>query len=378
MESAQKSVDEILKEFSTNQENQSGQTFSNLEYGKSSDEILREKEELENSQSQQNNEDPEKVETIVNQEEELTESDFKAIDLLIKEGKLLPLEDESGNLVKLETKGDLLELLDRNQEYYQQTSYEIAQKQFYENKSPVWQALLQYAEDARDINEIAPLFNAISDIQKTDALDLEVIENQEEILRMYGSLQGLDAKTIDEDIEDLKERGKLKDRALSLKSTIEKYHESQANALLAKKQQEEIQRNQLIQQHYNTVVEKIIKPQEVGGFKLSNEHKQLIASTLIPDPKIGGLPIYAIIDNLVQSGNFDILSKIALLALDSKNFDNYYSSRVGNEVATNLQRHLRTANSRQNSNGTIIASEQSNKPLKKQELEKEQNFYFAH
>ena len=72
-------------------------------------------------------------------------------------------------------------------------------------QSPVWQTLLQYAENARDINDIAPLFTAIQNYESSAQMDLENPEHQEEMLRIYGQIQGLDEKTINEDIEDLKD-----------------------------------------------------------------------------------------------------------------------------------------------------------------------------
>jgi len=376
------SYDEILNKFSSTQTNQSQNvTPAVTEPGQSVDQILEgfnkstntdDNTADDNSQSDDTTTDNQSVNTT----EDLKEEDFKAIDLLIKEGKLMPMEDESGQLIPIKTKADLIDLIDRNNEYFQQNSYEVAQKQFYETKSPVWQTLLQYAETARDINDIAPLFNAIQNYQASTTYDLENEFHQEEMIRVYGQMKGLDPKTIEEDIDDLKDRNKLKDRATQLKPSIEKYNEQRVNSILAQKQQEEQATAQVLQKHYNNVVENIIKPAEVGGFKLTNEHKQMVASTLVPDPKIGGLPIFTIINNLVEEGKFDILTKISLMALDPTNFDNYYSSKVSNKVASDLQRRLRTATSQQNSNGSI--SETDNNQMKPNtKIDNKSTFYFG-
>lgn len=367
------SAEEILNNFST----QTNQTNNSPSFSSPSNQTFEEIMLANNSSTEEDETNNENNNEVNLTEEELTESDFKAINLLIKEGKLMPMEDDNGNLVPLSTKGDLLELIDRNNEFFQENSYKTAQQEFYQNKSPIWHSLLEYAENSRDLKDIEPLFNAIRTSESTNSIDLEKIEGQEEIIRMYGSFQGLDSKTIDEDIEDLKERGKLKDRATHLKPSIDKFNEQRINSILAEKQQEEEQRLNILNTHYNNVIENIIKPVEVGGLKLTNEHKQLVASTLVPDAKLGGLPIYSIIDNLIATGKFDILSKIALLAVDGNNFDKYYSSKVSNNVAADLQRKLRTANTNQNNTGSI-----TNEELIKQKQNKQSsqgsNFYFAH
>ena len=312
----------------------------------------------------------EEVETPeVNEEEEtptaevdvFEESELKAINLLIESGKLMPMEDDKGNLIPIASKNDLFELIDKNNEFFQQNTLQEVQKQFYESKSPVWQALLSYAEDARDFSEIAPLFNVIQTKQSISNLDLDNESDQEQVLRMYGQMQKLDPKIIEDDIEDLKMRGKLSDRATQLKPAIDKYQDEQAKQLIAQKEQEEKAQAAFLQNHYNSIVENIIKPETIGGLKLTQDHKNLVASTLVPDPKIGGLPIYAIIDNLLESGNFEILSKIALLATDPKNFDNYYSSKSNDVVATDLKRRLRGASS--NNSGSIIPDNNTTKPV---------------
>lgn len=377
------SYDEILNKFSSSTTNQSQNvTPAVTEVGQSVDQILEGFNKTANTDDNtaddntQSSDNTTEDNAPVNTAEDFKEEDFKAIDLLIKEGKLMPMEDEQGQLIPIKTKADLIDLIDRNNEYFQQNSLDIAQKQFYETKSPVWQTLLQYAENARDIKEIAPLFNAIQDYQASTTYDLDNEAHQEEMVRIYSQMKGLDPKTIEEDIDDLKDRNKLKDRATQLKPSIEKYNEQRVNTILAQKQQEEEATAKVLQTHYNNVIENIIKPEEVGGFKLTNEHRQMVASTLVPDSTIGGLPIFTIINNLLEEGKFDTLMKISLMALDPTNFDNYYSSKVSTKVASDLQRRLRTATSQQNSNGSITDSG-SNQMRQTTKVDPNSNFYFG-
>lgn len=313
------------------------------------------------------------------QDEVLEETDLRSINLLIQEGKLFPMEDAQGNVLPIKTKQDLIELIDSNNEYFRQQAYTNVEEQIYKTKSPVWQTLLKYAEEARDISEIAPLFNTIQESYMEAQLDPSNPEHQEEIIRIHGSLQGLDEQTIIDDIQDLKERGKLEERATKLKPSLDNFNQQRIQQAIAQKEYEEQQKAAYLQNYYTSVLENVIKPETVGGLKLNEQHKQLVASTLVPDPELGGLPIYSIIDNLLQQGQFDILSKIALLATDPKSFDNYYSTKIDGNVAAALQKRLRTSHQNQAKSGSAYSNEGSQtqrKPESKPEMSPN-GFFFS-
>ena len=97
---------------------------------------------------------------------------------------------------------------------------------------------------------------------------------------------------------------------------------------------------------------------------MKNEHKQLIASTLVPDESLGGLPIYTIIDKLVAAGDFKKLSKIALLSVDEKLFDTYFLTNKANKVADNVQKTLRQSGVKTNTTDFEV-EEQKPRTIKK-------------
>ena len=81
---------------------------------------------------------------------------------------------------------------------------------------------------------------------------------------------------------------------------------------------------------------------DIDGIGLSKEDRALVASSLVIDQNLGGLPIYNYIDELVGQGDITTLAKIALLAMDSNKFDQYYSSRTASKTAKALQKTLKT------------------------------------
>ena len=287
--------------------------------------------------------------------DKLDAADLNSIQLLINSGKLQPWVNEKNEVILPTTQQELLELMDENLETINQNSYQEVEQNFYQTKSPVWQQLLKYSETARSLDEVVPLFAAMQDMETIQTLDTNNEAHQEHIIRQYGLINGLDAETIDADIEDYKERGKLQERAEKLKPGLDRYNEQRVQQELVKKQQEDQQKQYLLQTHYNNVVENVMNKKEIGGIKLKNEHRQYVASTLVPDDNIGGLPIYTLVDNLLQKGDFDTLARIALLATNPQVHDSYYSAKAANETAAGLQRTLRTANAQQT--GSIVNTE---------------------
>lgn len=290
--------------------------------------------------------------------DKLDNSELASIQLLIDSGRIQPWVNDKNEVILPSTRQELLELMDENLENINQNSYQTVAEQFYQTKSPVWQQLLKYSETARNLDEVAPLFAAMQDMETVHALDINNETHQEYIIKQHGLINGLDADTIDADIEDLKERGKLKERAEKFKPGLDKYNEQIVQQELYKKQQEEQQKQYLLQSHYNNVVENIMNRKEIGGIKMKDADRQYIASTLVPDENLGGLPIYTLIDNLLQRGDFDTLARIALLSTNPKIHDSYYNTKNSNEVAASLQRTLRTANA--TTIGSVVNDDYSN------------------
>lgn len=304
---------------------------------------------LEESTEDPEKKEPETPEVAANQvqkgrpKDKLDPLELSSIQLLIDNGKLQPWVNEKNEVILPTTRQELLELMDENLDTINENSYQAVANQFYETKSPVWQQLLKYSETAKSLDEVAPLFSAMQEMETFQNLNIDDVNHQEYIVKQYGLLNGLDEETIDNDIVDLKERGKLQDRATKLKPGLDRWNEQKVQQELIKKQQEEQKKQYLLQNHYNNVVENVMNKKEISGVKMKDEHRQYIASTLVPDENLGGLPIYTIIDNLLQQGDFDTLARIALLGSNPKIHDHYFNTKNSNEVAANLQRTLRTA-----------------------------------
>lgn len=350
-----KSSEELAAEIAENglPNNEEGKTEEEI---KAEEEAKKIKEELEKKSS-------------AKPKTKIDESFKQGLDLLFKEQKLNPYSDgtETGYVLP-DTFEEVLELIEDNKKsWIEESKTKDKQELFNEllsTKSPAWQFVLENSNKYNDPSELLPLLTSVQNIEYSNSLDISNEEDQVKIIRATLSIQGLSASDIESEIEDLKERGKTENRATALKPILDKYNETKIEKILQEKEQEEIKKQTFWNGYYQNLENSVFKAKELDGIKLKNEHKQLIASALIPDDNIGGLPIYTLIDNLVANGNFKVLSKIALLGTDEKLFDSYFLTKKADKAAEGVQRILRQTGT--NSNSTEFETEtQKIKPIKK-------------
>lgn len=294
---------------------------------------------------------------------------FKSgLDKLFKEQKLNPYSDgtETGYIVP-ETYEDLYELLEENKKSWIESSKAKDREELISEvlatKSPAWQFLIQNSDLYKDPADLIPLLNSVQNQEYSNSLDPKNEGDQEKIVRAALSIQGLSPQDIEDEIADLKDREILAKRSESLKPVLDKYNEQVTTSVLEEKVLENQKNEEFWNNHYQNLENTVFKSKDLDGVKLKNEHKQLIASTLIPDKKIGGLPIYTIIDNLIAEGKFVTLSKIALLGLDEKLYDNYFLSAKADKKAEGIQKVLRQSGT--NSTSSEVDEDTKIKTIKK-------------
>ncbi len=300
------------------------------------------------------------------------DDNFKqTLDRLFKEQKLNPYSDgtDDGYIVP-ETLEEVLELIDSNKNSWMEEAKAKDQQelvsQVLASKSPAWQFLLQQSETYTNPGDLVPLLTAVQNQEYTNSLDITDADDQEKIVRASLSIQGLPPESIEDEIVDLKERGKLDKRAEALKPVLDKYNEAQTTEVLRQKQVKDQESQKFWNTHYGKLEETVFKSQDLDGAKLDKEDRQLIASALIPDQELGGLPIYTVIDNLIANGDFTKLAKIILLAEKEESFDKYFLTGKASKKAEGVQRVLRQVGTSHTSVEENEGGGQRPKPIKKQ------------
>lgn len=391
MEIGTMSAEEFAKSFSQNQnqnqgqnqgqqQQQNNQVTQEVTGNKSAEEIAEEfKKGLQNSTDntktpEEKAEDERKTAELAAAEAakankvKLDDGFKQTLDKLFKENKLSPYSDgtETGYVLP-ETFDEVLELIEDNKKSWIESAKAKDQEELIEEvlskKSPAWQFLIKNSELYENPADLVPLITAVQNQEYSNNLDPTNEADQEKIIRASLSIQGLPASAIEEEITDLKERDRLGKKASDLKPVLDKYNAEQTAKELGKKTEENKKTKEFWDKYYNNLEETVFKSKDLDGVKLKNEHKQLIASALIPNDEIGGLPIYSIIENLVATGNLKVLSKMTLLGLDESLFDNYFITNKADKKAESVQRVLR----QQNTGSGSSDSDQAQKinPIKK-------------
>ena len=389
MEIGTMSAEEFAKSFSQNQnqnqnqgqqQQQNNQATQEVTGNKSAEEIAEEfKKGLQNSTDntktpEEKAEDERKTAELAAAEAakankvKLDDGFKQTLDKLFKENKLSPYSDgtETGYVLP-ETFDEVLELIEDNKKSWIESAKAKDQEELIEEvlskKSPAWQFLIKNSELYENPADLVPLITAVQNQEYSNNLDPTNEADQEKIIRASLSIQGLPASAIEEEITDLKERDRLGKKASDLKPVLDKYNAEQTAKELGKKTEENKKTKEFWDKYYNNLEETVFKSKDLDGVKLKNEHKQLIASALIPNDEIGGLPIYSIIENLVATGNLKVLSKMTLLGLDESLFDNYFITNKADKKAESVQRVLR----QQNTGSGSSDSDQTQKinPIKK-------------
>lgn len=274
----------------------------------------------------------------------------------LKAGKFVAIEEEVDGEKRTfipKTLEEFDEVLELQVNYKVEEAKKGLDQNWYQEKSPAWQAVAKYAELVDDPTEIVPFLQGIQNIQSIAGINEKEIEGAEQILRFNLQQRGIDAELIDTQIESLKTTDKLIATAEKVKPQMVQ----QEQVRLAQMQQEQQQR---LQNYYNMVSDirenaiKAIEAPIYGSAKLTREEKAIVYDLIAePDNESKGYRIYNKIDELFEKKDFDTLKQIALLLEKKESFLTYVGAKAAQETSSKLQRQLRVAtDSRTSSSGS--------------------------
>jgi hypothetical protein len=259
---------------------------------------------------------------------------------LIKDGKLFGFEDG-----KIETKADLIELLEANKKAGLEEKEEDVFQRVFQSQTPAMQFLMTHAARVQNPQELLPLLTSTSNIEKVESLDESKPADQERIVRLKMKLAGDPDDVIDSEIQDLKDRAKLEEKAKVYKPVISQYYQRETQKIVAQKQEEDRQMQQTFDNNRRAIIS-TLEAKELDGLELKRNQKGLVWE-MLAEPREeydGGVGIYKVIDDLFMKGDFKKLSKLALLAADEKEFDSVYSTKLRMQNADSVARKLQTTN----------------------------------
>lgn len=271
----------------------------------------------------------------------------EVMDEFFNSEKLIPFVNEKDEIIYPSTVKEFESLIESNREHWTKTSKLEQESEVLENFkstiSPAMKFVLEQSSNFRTPEELIPLLQSVSNQDYLAELSLEDSVHQEMIVRKGLEIQGLPTKAIDDEIEYLKSNDRLLSRAEVLKPLTEQHQLQVTNAILKEKQATLETQKAFWSDYYTSFEKDFYNVNDIEGIKLKIEDKNRIASLILPNQEMGGVPLYNLIDKLIENKDVVTLSKIALLSENPQLFDTYYGTAKSDKVAQSLQLKLRSS-----------------------------------
>lgn len=260
-----------------------------------------------------------------------------------KNGKFVKVEDAEGNQFIPKTPEEFDEVIDIQINHQVEEKIKNIDQQWYQSKSPAWQAVAKYAEMADNPEDILPFINTVKTFNSIANLNPEDLGEAEKIVRERLSQRGDDEDVILETIESLKTTDKLISAAQKYKPLILTQEKERMNQMVQQQKQQEYEYNTLVTRIREDAIKSIEEP-FLGKSKLKQDEKAAIFELIaVPSEDTKGYRIYNEIDSLFEKGDFDTLKQIALLLKKKDSYIGYISENAANSAAASLQKKLRVA-----------------------------------
>ncbi len=273
-----------------------------------------------------------KIEPDVNNNNKFSDDVINAFEYLKNDERIGFFENK-----RVETADDLVTLIDENARIRYEQNLDSINDTWYKSKSPLFQEFAQVAEIVgQDKEAFYRYINASREAEDIDSLDTSNIDDAEYIVRSYLQKREKSSQIIEDDINELKEKGIISNRAERYKPLLIEDKQEEKSLIIAKEREEAATFYKIVQENEN-VITSYLSEKEVAGMKLKEEDKDLIYENLTYNPELQGFKLFKTIENLQRSGKFDVLSKIILLAEREDRFNELFTNTVKNNVQKDVR-----------------------------------------
>ena len=306
-----------------------------------------------------------------------TDTTTKAPDILslgdyfqdrLKSGRFVAINDtnDKGETVNFvpKTPEEFDEVIDIQVNYQLDQRKKEIENNWYQSKSPAWQAVARYAEMVDDPSEVLPFIQGVKSVDSITNLDPADVASAEHIVRVRLEQKGDTPDLIDEQIEALKTTDRLVSTAQKYKPIIVQEEKNQLAAMVRERKAQEEEWMRYMEDISSNAMKAVDSPL-FGKYKLKQDEKALVYQMIgVPSPETQGYPIYMVIDDLFRKKDMETLKQLALFLTNRDSFMNYASQSAADKTATELQRRLRVANDVRSSGGTTddSSSQDDNRP----------------
>lgn len=278
----------------------------------------------------------------------------QVVNQLIDEDVLFGWQDKEGKPVEIKTIEDVRQLIKDNLS----ESGNGKEDEWWEKKkgaySPQVQAVLHYAEQgAQSATEIAQLLGAIREVEEAVEIDMNTSAGHEQVVRQTLKSKGFKDSYVDKQVNILKDLGddKLKEEAEELYPELVAMRQTQVQQAIADQERRRKDAEEASKVYVSTI-RKTLDKEVVGDVKLSKEDKARLyeAVTKPSYTSLNGSATNLFVKTLEElqfgkNANYDHFMNIVQYAIDPKGFLQKLKTSVGNEIADDTFRKLKTAKS---------------------------------
>lgn len=276
------------------------------------------------------------------------------INKLIQEDVLFGYQDDKGGLAEIKTIDEAIQLIKDNLSERDKGSEEAWKDNYKKSLSPQVQAVLHYAEQgAQSATQLIDLLGAIKQVEEVSELDVKTPGGQEQIVRQTLKAKGFKDTYIDKQVNILKDLGgeKLKEEAEELYPELASMRSQQVKQEI---EAQELRRKEAedASKVYVSTIRSTLDKDVVGGLKLTREDKaKLFEATTQPKyTSLNGAPTNLFVKTLEdlqfgKNANYEQFMNIVQYVVDPKGFLEKLKTSVGNTIADETFRKLKTSKS---------------------------------
>ena len=293
---------------------------------------------------------------------------------LIDDEMLIPFDDDKP--IEEYSAKDFQELLEANFQERERQIREQTPQQFFESLPEELQYAAKYVMDGGQ--DLKGLFGALAATEEVRSLNPETESGQEEIARQFMLASGLvTPEEVDEEIENLKDLGKLEQYALRSKPKLDKMQEKVMQQRLA--EQEEMKaRQEAAANAYMENVYNALKPGELNGVKLDRRTQAELYEGLVQpnyDSYVSGKKVNELAHLLEKyqfvEPNYGLISEALWLLKDPEGYKSKIQS-VGEKKA--VEKTVRQLKTEQNSR-VSSTSAQEDEPRQRRGIPRPGNIF---
>lgn len=283
----------------------------------------------------------------------------QVVNQLITDDVLFGYQDAEGNSVEIKTIDEAKQLIKDNLAESGKDKKEEWKKEYREEFSPQVQAILHYAEQgAQSATQLFQLMGAIQQVEEAVEIDMDTPQGHEQVIRQIYKAKGFKDSYIDKQVNILKDLGedRIKVEAEELYPELVQAKQEQVKRVLA---DQEIRRKEAEEASkvYVSTIKQTLSKDVVGDIKLSREDKAKLYEA-VTQPKytsLNGSPTNLFVKTLEdlqfgKNANYEHFMNVVQYAIDPKSFVEKLKTSVGNDIADDTFRKLKTAK------GTVATS----------------------